>query len=61
MLWRAIVLLLAGLWMIVAPFVLGHANSTALYNDVVVGVIVALLAAWSAGEGYKGTHGAAKA
>lgn len=37
---------LAGIWEIIAPFVLGYSsNSTATTNDVIVGIIVAVLAA----------------
>lgn len=40
--WAAVVL---GLWLIAAPFVLGYAqvSTTALYNDVIVGIAVAIL------------------
>ncbi|HBY99293.1 MAG TPA: hypothetical protein DEP84_36035 [Chloroflexi bacterium] len=44
--WSNVVL---GLWLIAAPFVLGSASVTAaLWNDIIVGVIVASLAIWSA-------------
>lgn len=55
---------LLGLWLIVAPFVLGYGGAiegealaaegavggaqTALWNDIIVGVIVLVLGAWSA-------------
>ena len=40
---------LLGVWLIVAPFVLGYDSAAApLWNDVSVGLIVAALATWSA-------------
>lgn len=36
--------LLLGLWLIVAPFVLGFAAATPTWNSVILGIIVALLA-----------------
>lgn len=44
--WTNVVL---GLWMIAAPFVLTYTGTAAaLWNDIIVGVIVASLATWSA-------------
>lgn len=45
---------LAGLWEIAAPFALGYsALAVATWNDVIAGLIVAILAAWrSMGENY---------
>lgn len=41
--------LVLGLWLIAAPFVLSYAGTAAaLWNDVIVGVVVASLATWSA-------------
>lgn len=38
-----------GLWLIIAPFLLGYsAVGAAMWNDIVVGVIVAVLAGWAA-------------
>lgn len=43
------VVAVAGLWVLVAPFVLGYAAVTAaITNDVIVGLAVALLASWRA-------------
>ena len=40
---------LLGIWLVVAPFVLRYSvHPVPLWNDVIVGVIVASLAAWSA-------------
>jgi hypothetical protein len=37
----------AGLWVLIAPFVLGYAGTTAaVFNDVSVGLVVAILAFW---------------
>lgn len=45
----------AGLWVLIAPFVLGYgAVTAAVYNDVIVGLAVAILGTWramSAGHG----------
>ena len=39
----------AGIWLIVAPFILGYANITAaMWNDIIVGAVVAVLAIWAA-------------
>ena len=38
-----------GLWLIIAPFVLGYSFvENAVRNDVILGIIIAVLAAWSA-------------
>ena len=38
-----------GLWLIAAPFILGYSAATAaLWNSIIVGVVVAVLGAWSA-------------
>ena len=40
---------LLGLWLIAAPFVLAFSNQpTALWNNIVVGILVAFLGTWSA-------------
>lgn len=41
--------LVLGAWLILAPFVIGYsANTAALWNDVIIGFVVAVLAAMSA-------------
>ena len=43
--WTSGINIVAGLWLIVAPFVLGHQGiQAALWNDVLVGIIVAAFA-----------------
>lgn len=38
-----------GLWLIIAPFILGYSNiGAALWNDIIVGIIVLVLAGWAA-------------
>jgi hypothetical protein len=38
-----------GLWLIVSPFIFGNAGNTrVLYNEIIVGIVVVILAAWSA-------------
>lgn len=47
--------ILAGLWLVMAPFVLGYATVTnALWNDVIMGIAIVLLAgSREFGEGYR--------
>jgi hypothetical protein len=48
--WRSIVIaasglnVLAGIWLIIAPFVLGYSNGDPYWNDIVFGAIVTVLA-----------------
>ena len=42
---------LAGIWLIIAPFVLGYRNGDPYWNDIILGVIVCVLAMLSAGAG----------
>jgi len=38
-----------GVWLIIAPFILGYANlAGALWNDIMVGILVVVLAGWAA-------------
>lgn len=37
-----------GLWLIIAPFVLLYGSSAALWNDIIIGIIVLCLGVWSA-------------
>lgn len=38
-----------GVWLVVSPFVLGYSTMTAaLWNDIIVGAVVIVLAAWAA-------------
>ncbi len=38
-----------GVWLIIAPFIVQYANvAAALWNDIVVGILVAVLAGWAA-------------
>jgi len=38
-----------GLWLIIAPFIIGYANLVgALWNDIIVGILVAVLSVWAA-------------
>lgn len=39
----------AGIWLIIAPFVLGYSVvAAALWNDIIVGIVVVVLAGWAA-------------
>lgn len=50
--WLSWVNVALGIWLVVAPFVLGYAYLTvALWNEVIVGLIVVGLGTWSAREG----------
>lgn len=48
--WLSWINFVLGIWMIVAPFVFGYAgiSAAALWNDIIVGAIILVLAAWSA-------------
>ncbi|MEX0649469.1 MAG: SPW repeat protein [Candidatus Andersenbacteria bacterium] len=47
--WPSWVAAAIGIWMIIAPFAIGYSFVTeALWNDVIIGIAVALLATWSA-------------
>jgi hypothetical protein len=49
--WANWINILAGLWLVASPFILGIARSDfAFWNTIVVGIIIIGLAAWSAGE-----------
>ncbi len=38
-----------GLWLIIAPFTLGYSKlASAMWNDVVIGIIVLVVGAWAA-------------
>lgn len=42
--WISVLNVLAGIWLIIAPFVLLYGNSTALINDIVLGIVIAVFA-----------------
>lgn len=47
--WLSWVNVVLGLWLIVAPFVLGYSGTAAaMWNEVIIGIAVAILGAWSA-------------
>jgi len=39
-----------GVWLIIAPFVLGYSRviTAAIWNDIIVGIVVVVLAVWAA-------------
>lgn len=39
---------LFGIWVLVSPFILGFAGMGALWNGIIVGIVVAVLAIWAA-------------
>jgi hypothetical protein len=40
---------LLGLWLIVSPFILGYSDAvTAMWNNIIVGLVVLVLAGWAA-------------
>lgn len=46
--WPSWVNVILGIWLIFAPFILGYStNTAALWNDIILGIIVAVLATWS--------------
>ena len=47
--WISVTNALIGGWLIAAPFVLGYSNiEAAVWNDVALGILIALFALWSA-------------
>jgi ABC-type molybdate transport system permease subunit len=47
--------ILAGIWLIIAPFVLGYSNhTTPLWNDIILGIVIAVLA-WTAAASIRRT------
>jgi SPW repeat len=60
--WRSAVVtasglnLLAGIWLIIAPFVLGYRSGDPVWNDVVFGAIVALIALVRISGAYRATE-----
>jgi VIT1/CCC1 family predicted Fe2+/Mn2+ transporter len=47
--WLSWVNAVIGVWLAIAPFVLGYTNiAAALWNDIIVGIAIIVLAAWSA-------------
>src|SRR5579884_3856539 len=55
--WVSGINILAGIWLIIAPFVLGYLNNTPRVNDVILGIIVIAMAIWSGGvSAATGTH-----
>lgn len=49
MVWINWVNVLAGIWLIIAPFVLRYSTAASFWNDVIVGIIVAAVAFGGAG------------
>lgn len=48
--WLSWVNIVLGIWVIISPFVLGYSYyATARWNDIILGIIVAVLAIWSSG------------
>ncbi|HET9850144.1 MAG TPA: SPW repeat protein [Candidatus Saccharimonadales bacterium] len=47
---------LAGIWMIIAPFIIGYNSTAAYWNEVIVGIVVTILALSNMGT-YGRTHG----
>lgn len=45
-----------GLWLIISPFLLSFANTTAMWNNIIVGAVVALLS-WMGAEADKPRRG----
>lgn len=49
--WLSMVNVIAGGWLIMAPFVLGYVNTLPIWNDVLLGIIVAGIAIWNMSSG----------
>jgi hypothetical protein len=48
--WASWILVIFGIWLIIAPFVLGYStiSGAATMNDVVLGIVILILSLWSA-------------
>ncbi|MFA5925830.1 MAG: SPW repeat protein [Parcubacteria group bacterium] len=46
--WVSWINMIFGIWILLSPFFLGYIGVAALWNNIILGVIVAVLAAWSA-------------
>ncbi|MEW5718865.1 MAG: SPW repeat protein [Chloroflexota bacterium] len=47
--WLLWLVTLLGLWLIIAPFTLGYsATASAMWNEIIVGIVVAACAGWAA-------------
>jgi len=49
--------LILGVWLIASPFILGIASMAAIWNSVILGIIVAVMAIWSATAVAEEKHG----
>jgi len=49
--------LILGVWLIAAPFILGITSMVAVWNSVILGIIVAAMAIWSATAVAEERHG----
>jgi hypothetical protein len=49
--WLSWANVVAGIWLIIAPFVLGYANAVPWWNDIILGIIVAGVALWNTSVG----------
>lgn len=50
--WLSWINVIAGAWLIIAPFALSYPSTTPRWNDVILGIIVIALAAWSSGTSW---------
>lgn len=59
--WTSWINVLIGIWMIIAPFIISYQRTAAYWNEVLVGIAVALLALsnLSYSHGHRGHHSAA--
>lgn len=55
--WAGWLNVVAGIWLIIAPFVLRYPGTTAVWNDVILGILVAAFALWSSGAAAVSQHG----
>lgn len=47
---------LFGVWVLISPFVLGFAGMGALWNGIIAGIVVAVLAIWAATSSSSAEH-----
>jgi hypothetical protein len=54
--WVSWLNVVAGIWLIISPFVLGLTDTAARSNDIVLGIIVAVIALWNLAATNSATH-----
>jgi len=51
--WLSVVNAILGLWLIISPFALSFGSAAPIWNNVILGIIVVVMAVWSANIGFQ--------